>query len=61
MRHAWRSHVLAAAIPARYASDVLDLWSYKAGVKEQVGTIEKELRSPAAKLAIRCCDRCRTS
>jgi tetratricopeptide (TPR) repeat protein len=32
---------------------VLDLWPYKAGLKERVSAIEKELQAPAAKLAIR--------
>ena len=32
---------------------MLDLWPYKVGLKERVGAIEKELRAPAAKLAIR--------
>jgi hypothetical protein len=33
--------------------EVLDLWPYKAGLKEQVGAIERELTAPNAKLAIR--------
>jgi tetratricopeptide (TPR) repeat protein len=32
---------------------VLDLWSYKASLKERVGVLEKELQRPGAKLAIR--------
>jgi tetratricopeptide (TPR) repeat protein len=33
--------------------EVLDLWPFKAGLKEQAGAIEKELEAPAVKLAIR--------
>lgn len=44
---------LAAWICARYALVVLDLWHYKAGLKEQVGGIAKELQAPRTKLALR--------